>query len=244
MSFMSRMSNIFQAKLNRLAENLEDPAADLDLSYERQQQLLQQIKRSIVEVTTSRKSLEAQLDRARQDMSSLEDQARQALAAGREDLAREALQRRQTAATQIDTLEQQAVELEEQQRKLEESQQRLTAKLEAFRTQKEVIKAQYKSAEVEARINESFAGVSEELTDVGMAVERVQDKTKVMQARARAVDELVESGQLEEIGGREDQVTRELKEISLKQNVDADLARLKAELSPPPPSLPKPGEGA
>lgn len=231
MSFMSRMSSIFQAKMNRIAESLESPSDALDLSYEKQQELLQQVKRNIVQVATSRRQLEAQVERVRQEMDQLEEQARAALTAGREDLAREALQRRQTAANQIESIDAQIAALGEEQEKLEAAQQRLQQKIETFRTQKEVLKAQYRTAEIEARISESFAGVSEELTDVGMAVERVQDRTKTLQARAQAVDELVESGQIQQLD-HEDRVTRELREISLKQNVDDELARLKSELNP------------
>lgn len=233
MGFFTRMNSIFQAKMSNLADRMEDPKATLDYSYERQVQLLEQVKRNVVEVTTSRKRLEDQLARAKADAAKLDEQARAAIAAGRDDLAREVLERKAAAQTQIDSIEQQVVDLKAEQEKLADAQQRLAAKVDSFRTQKEVIKAQYTTAEVNARISAAFTGVSEEMTDVGMAVERVQDKTKTLQARAQAVDELVASGQIREIVESDD-VGRELEQINLKSQVESDLEKIKAEMAKRP----------
>src|SRR5439155_1611049 len=80
--------------------------------------------------------------------------------------------------------------------KLVAAEQKLTTRVEAFRTQKETIKAQYTAAEAETRIGESLSGVSEDMADVGMAMDRATDKVETMQARAGAIDELLESGDL------------------------------------------------
>jgi phage shock protein A len=103
--------------------------------------------------------------------------------------------------------------------------------VEAFRTQKETIKAQYSAAEAQVKIGEAATGIGEEMADTGLAIQRAQDKTEQMQARAAAVDELVESGTLEDHTASGTQLDRELAQISAQSQVDADLERLKGELA-------------
>ncbi|MCS7051634.1 MAG: PspA/IM30 family protein, partial [Thermomicrobium sp.] len=93
------------------------------------------------------------------------------------------------------------------------------------------IKAQYSAAEAQVRINEAVTGISEELADVGLAIERAEQKTEQMQARASAIDELLASGALEDLTGtRQDVVERELARISVSESVEAELAALRAQL--------------
>ena len=117
---------------------------------------------------------------------------------GREDLAREALTRKSGLTGQIADLQAQHAQLQGEEEKLTLASQRLQAKVEAFRTRKETIKATYTAAEAQTRINEAFSGISEEMGDVGMAVQRAEDKTAQMQARAGAIDELIASGALDD----------------------------------------------
>src|SRR5690606_2708079 len=130
---------------------------------------------------------------------------------GREDLAREALTRRSGLTVQLNDLHAQLATLQDQEEKLTQASQRLQAKVEAFRTKKETIKATYSAAEAQTKINEAFSGISEELGDVGLAIQRAEDKTQAMQARAGAIDELVASGALDDATGTsKDSITAEL----------------------------------
>src|SRR6266700_7513776 len=133
-----------------------------------------------------------------QQVEKLDGQARDAVTANREDLAREALTRKAAIQGQLDSIMQQGQQLEAQQQKLVEGEKTLSSKVESFRTQKEVIKAQYSAAEAQVRIGEAASGIGEHMADVGMAVERAKDKTEAMQARAGAIEELTESGALQD----------------------------------------------
>ena len=231
MGLISRMSTIVKAKLSRLLDRAEDPRETLDYSYERQLELLRNVKRGVVEVTASKRRLEMQVAQVTEQSAKLDDQARQAMAAGREDLARIALQRKQTALQRTQGLDAQIDQLEGQQQQLEAAEARLSAKVEAFRTQKEVIKAQYSAAEATVRIGEALTGISEEMADVGLAAQRAQDKTEQLRARAGAIDELTESGFLEDVTGGEDKVSRELAQLTAAQDVEGELAALKQQLA-------------
>ncbi len=227
---IGRLTNIFKAWISSLLGAAEDPALTLDYSYERQRELLQNVTRGVADVVTAKKRIQLQSDKLESTVVKLESQARQALAAGREDLARTALQRKVYAQQQLQGLDSQAAGLEQQQQKLVESEQRLAMKVESFRSQKEVIKAEYSAAEAQVRIGEAATGIGEEMAETGLAIERARDRTEQLQARSAALDELVDSGTLEDFTGTSSSLDRELDEIGATQMVEADLARLRGEI--------------
>jgi phage shock protein A len=231
MGLMQRLSTVLKAKASKALDKAEDPRETLDYSYERQLELLTKVRRGVADVATSRKRLELQAVQLKASADKLEAQARQALAANREDLAREALSRRAGIVAQLEGLDVQHQQLNAEEQKLITAQQRLQAKVEAFRTRKETIKATYTAAEAQTKIGEAVSGISEEMGDVGLAIQRAEDKTAQMQARAGAIDELLASGALEDAtaapGG---DIQAELDRISATSGVDSELARMKAEL--------------
>ena len=229
---MARASTVVRAKLSKMLDRAEDPSETLDYSYEKQLQLLQDVKRGVADVVTSKKRLQLQTGKLEQELVKLETHARKALASGREDLARQALERKSAVQQQLQGLDGQARELEAQQERLTASERQLSAKIEAFRSQKEVIKAQYSAAEAQVRIGEAATGIGEQMADTGLAIQRARDKTEQMQARAAAVEELVESGTLEDFTSDQTRLDRELAQLSSQSQVDEELARMKAELGP------------
>jgi phage shock protein A len=228
---LSRTMTIVKAKLSKLLDRAEDPRETLDYSYEKQLEMLQNVKRGVADVVTAKKRLQLQTNQLEQSVVKLETQARAALGAGREDLAREALQRKAVVQQQLQDLDTQVQGLETQQEKLVASERQLTAKIEAFRSQKEVMKAQYSAAEAQVRIGEAATGIGEEMADTGLAIQRAKDKTEQMTARAAAVEELVEAGTLEDFtAGGKDQLDRELEQLAAGSQVDSELEKMKAEL--------------
>ncbi len=230
MGIISRVSTLFKAKVSKALDAAEDPNVTLDYSYEKQLEMLRNVKRGIVEVVTSKKRLELQAANLKNNVDKLDGQARQALAAGREDLARMALERKQLSVTQLQGLQSQIGDLEADQQKLTTAEQRLSAKIESFRTRKEVVKAQYAAAEAQVRIGESFTGLSEEMADVGMALDRAEEKTEKLKARSTAIDDLIESGTLEDISGRGDVLDRELAKANANSSIELEMAQMKAQL--------------
>jgi phage shock protein A len=193
-------------------DRAEDPAETLDYSYEKQLELVQNVKRGIADVVTSKKRLQLQEQSLRQQAEKLDGQARLALGVGNEELARTALQRKQAIEAEVGSLDDQVVELEGQQEQLIANEQKLQTKMEAFRSKKEVIKAQYSAAEAQVRISEAATGVGEQMADVGLAMQRAIDKTENMKARADAVSELEAAGTFEDLtqlGPGEDDVDRQ-----------------------------------
>jgi phage shock protein A len=241
-----RFSTVVKAKISKLLDRAEDPAETLDYSYQKQLESLQNVKKGIADVVTAKKRLQMQSEKLEQSVVKLDTQARQALAAGQEDLARTALERKQLAQGELQGLDQQVHELEAQQEKLTDSEQKLRAKIEAFRTKKEVIKAQYSAAEAQVRISEAATGVGEQMADVGLAMQRALDKTENMKARADAVSELEAAGtfdDLTQLGEGQDDIDRQLSQLSSQSAVDDEMAKMRAELGSGGGSATQIGEG-
>ncbi|HSC90655.1 MAG TPA: PspA/IM30 family protein [Gaiellaceae bacterium] len=227
---MSRASTVVKAKLSKLLDRAEDPGETLDYSYEKQLQMLQDVKRGVADVTTAKKRLQLQATQLEQSVVRLESQAREAVGSGREDLARQALERKSAVQSQLRGLDEQITGLEQQQERLVASEKQLSAKIEAFRSQKEVIKAEYSAAEAQVRIGEAATGIGEQMADTGLAIQRARDKTEQMQARASAIEELTAAGTLEDFTSDKTQLDRELEAMSSSSQVDAELEQLKAEI--------------
>ena len=184
--FFERLKMIFQRRQTD-AEQDGGPAS-LDYSYQRQLELLQKVRRGVADVATSRKRVELQVNQINGEMEKLTASAQRALEVGREDLAREALTRKSGLQQQAEDLMTQYSTLQDEEEKLVRASNRLQAKVDAFRTRKETIKATYSAAEAQTRINEAFTGISEEMSDIGLAMQRAEDKTAQMQARAGAIE--------------------------------------------------------
>jgi phage shock protein A len=228
---LGRITTLFKAKMNATLDAAENPSETLDLSYEQQVEQLQKVRRGIADVVTAKARLQLQLAHLQQDSGRFDGQARQALAANREDLARLALSRKADAAQQLQSLQAQVATLETQQEQLQAGEQRLSAKIEAFRTRKETIKAQYTAAQAQVRIGEAYSGISEEMADVNAAVQRAEDKTQSMQARANAIGELTAAGTLPDLlTASGDDVQAQLDQLSTSSSVDSELAAMKAQL--------------
>jgi phage shock protein A len=227
---LSRAATVIKAKFSRLLDRAENPTETLDYSYEQQLRLLQDVKRGVVDVTTSKKRLTMQTTQLEQNLVKLETQAREALTAGREDLARQALERKALVQQQLQGLDQQVEGLEQQQEKLVQSEKQLQARVEAFRSEKEVIKAQYSAAEAQVRISEAATGIGTQMEDTGLAIQRAKDKTTQMEARASAVEELIAAGTLEDVTSDKTALDRELEAIQATNQVDRELEQLKAEV--------------
>jgi phage shock protein A len=230
-----RFSTVVKAKISKLLDRSEDPAETLEYGYQKQVELLQDVKKGIADVTTSKKRIQMQSQKLEAQVVKLDTQARQALSQGREDLARLALERKTAVQTELQSLDAQVVELEQQQEQLTQNEQKLRQKIEAFRTKKEVIKAQYSAAEAQVQISEAATGVGEQMADLGLAIQRAEDKTESMRARAAAVEELEAAGtfdDLSRLGPAQDDIDRQLAELGAGAQVASELERMKAELEP------------
>lgn len=229
MGLMNRISTVIKQKANVLVDKYEDPREALDYSYTKQIELLNKLRRDIAEVVTAKRRLEMQKAKLWDNIRTLDEQARRSLDADREDLAKLALERKNANLLQLQGLDKQISEMLTEQEKLEQTEKRLSTKVEEFKSKKEVIKAQYSAAEAQVRIKENVTGISEEMTDIGMALNKAEEKTEKMKAKSGALDEMIDSGVLTDYTINKDSIEMELEQVTVKSSVDEELAKLKAE---------------
>ena len=232
MSLFSRAHDIIAAKANKALDSVENPDELLDYSYQQMLDYITRVRQALVQIAAERKRIELQEPQLRQTADHLGDQAKAALAQGREDLAREALSRQAAATQQADGLEAQHQELAEQEQELQRALAQMQQRVSHFRSQKEVMKADYAVAQAG-----DYGGT-------GDALLRAQDKIATMQARAGAMDELLQSGVLEDVGGHTAEIQEELDEAARAADVDSQLAALKAKLAAPQAAPELPAGGA
>ncbi len=216
--------------MNKVLEKHEDPREALDYSAVKQTELIQRLRREIVEVVASKKRLEMQKARLLENINKLQEQAKAAVKTGRDDLATLALERKNANLAQMKELDTQIMGIQNEQDKLENAEKRLSIKVEEFKSKKEIIKARYSSAEAEVRIKENITGISEEMSDIGVAMSRAEEKTDAMKSKAMAIDDMIDSGSLVDYTDNKDQIESELEKTEIKSKVDDDLAELKSRI--------------
>jgi phage shock protein A len=186
----------------------------------------------LIEVSAAKQRLENQRDQLAETAAKYDEQARAAVQAGSDDMARIALERKQTAEARQAELESNVVNLEHQVDTLKQSQSNLDRKIALFRSRKEELKAIYDSSRAQLRVQEAVSGVSEDLADVGNTLQRAEARIQEMQSRADAIDSLVAEGVLADVlEPGVDDVDRELARLGRSQAVEAELARMKEEVT-------------
>lgn len=230
-SILARFKAIFQAQANAVADQLEDPKASLDFSLTKLEENRRQLSRSLIEVSAAKRRLENQRDELARAVEKYEKQARAAVEAGRDDLARTALERKHEAEARRVELEANIASLERQVEHLKRTQINLDRKIALFRSRKEELKSLYDSSQAQLRVREALAGISEDLADVGNTIQRAEARIQELQSRAEAIDALIAEGVLTDVLEPEvDEIDRELTRIGRRHAVDEELARLKAEV--------------
>lgn len=225
----ARMRTIFRTKTSKALTRMEDPRDALDDSYEQQVKLLHEVRQAVAEVATAKKRIELQGEEMGARHRRLGEQAGEAMAQGREDLARAALQRRAALESQVTKLQEQHGSLQRQTAQLQERERRLAEQIAAFRIEKETLKATYSASEAQVRANEAVAGIGANMHDVGAGLDRARDRVTQMQARAQATDDLLSSGALQDMTAAPDaDIERQLAELASRADIERQLNAIKA----------------
>ena len=241
MSIVSRTRLIFQAKTNATLDSMEDPLEMLTYAEQQQRELLNKVGQGLIEVATSRHRLERRAQELKHRVPQLEEQAGRALDAGRDDLARVSLQRKQTALAELRDLEAQIVEVSAEERSMMTAHQQLTQRVEEFRHRRFTTTARFESAKARVVAGEMLTGVSSELAELSMAVGRAEERASRLQSRANAIDSLIATGTFSSPLGNVDLVEIELRGIDTKRKIDDELAAMRVRHST---QSPEPSAGA
>ena len=230
MGLSARILLLGKSKTSAALDRIEDPRETLEYGYQQQQELLVKVRRGLVEVATSKAQLQQQSTRLRERVPQCEIQAERALEAGREDLALAALERKHAALAELESLDQQVVEVGREEERLAAAQQQLATRIDEFRTRRSVLSARYNAAQARVRVSEALGGISGEMAELSLALGRAEEKTERLQARAYALDALIDADLLASPWGEGDPIAGELRQLVSGQAAEAELATLKLQL--------------
>ena len=225
MGTMSRLLLHLRVRTSSVMDQAEDPRQVLDYAYNQQLELLAALKRGLVEVATAKHQLKQQVAAIGLRAPRLEAQAARALEQGREDLARQLLQRKHSALAELEGLTRQLQEVTEEEGRLIGAQQKMSARVEEFRSHRAVVAARYTAASASVRAGEAVSGVAGEMAELGMAVGRAEEKAERMLSRATALESLLADSSLEV--GFGDGIEQELTRLESAAAVELELGELK-----------------
>ena len=94
MKILKRMKKAFEAKMSKFVDEVEDPEELLDISLQEMKEHLQQVQKSLLELTTIKKGLEKDLEDVKDKAELAQQQAQTAMDIEKEDLARAALEKK------------------------------------------------------------------------------------------------------------------------------------------------------
>ena len=224
MTIAHRISELYAAKMNAVLDRASDPRELADYTYAQLRDLLAEVHRSTARVAAGREHAGRRVREMRHAADRLGEQAEQAVQAGQEDLARQALTRRSAILAEVSSLQEQHDALLAEERKLSAAERRLRAKVEEFGVRKEAVKAAYTAARARAIISEVFAGITGEVSDADLAAGRAEGQAAGLEARAAALDGLLTPGAASLSG---EQLSEQLDEISRRAEVEDELARIR-----------------
>jgi phage shock protein A len=233
---ISRFFGLLGRLLQSGAEKIEDPTYVLDRAFSQQMQALDETRRGRLELETIGARLEIEARQLRDGVGACEEQARRALQAGRDDLARISLTRREELDEQLARTDAERARLDQERHALQRQETELAGAVQAFRSRKEVLKAQYGASRARLRVGEALTGYSRSVTTVGDDVRRFEDKLLTIQARTRALETVAIGPAMGSVMAPA-YVERELSIVSVPPRIEEQLDRMRGELGLPSPRL-------
>jgi phage shock protein A len=220
-SLLRRSAGLLRGGVDALLAPATDPRVAFASAQQRQRELLALARRALAELAGARGQLEARMSAIQTHLPRLEHEALRALQAGREDLARLALRRRRLAASELQAIERQIAEIQQKEQLLALHEEQLAAQVEALETRLHYVSASYNAAEVQVRMSEAFGAVSEGVSDLGLALQQVEQQAAQLQGHADALEALI-GGELLDWQGQP---------IGAEAQIDAEIAALKQRLA-------------
>jgi phage shock protein A len=226
MSIFKRISDIFKANINDALDKAEDPEKMLKQMVIEMEESINKTTLAVANAIANEKSLERKIEKAKKDTTEWEQKAMQALTAGREDLAKGALEKKAISARNVQDLEPIYKQAKTTADKLREQLTKLKAKLDEARARESTLVARSQAAKAQKQISQAFAGVG---TDAFSKFDKYEQKIEKSEAEAEA---------FEQLAGENTSLDDEFKKLTTSSTVDNELLELKAKMG----LLPESGE--
>jgi len=228
MKIFNRMKTVFQAKMSKFLDEVEDPEELLDISLKEMKEHLQQVKKSLLELTTMKKSLEKDLEDTEDKAELAQQQAQTAMDMEKEDLARAALEKKAGLGDRITTLKSEIEKLENKISAIKSNKKTLAGQIKELEVKREELTVINKSADAQLAVKEIITGASSDITDLNEQIKRAEEKVRKKEAKVSAIDELVADGELSNDLNSQDDIEKSLYEIQRKAEIEEELAKLKS----------------
>lgn len=223
MGIFDRISTVIKANINDLISRAEDPEKMLNQIIEDMREQIAEAKKGVIEVMATEKRLEAQYKKELEEVSEWENKAKLALSKGDENLAREALVRKNEVQKRATEYKEQYEAQKSESDQIQTALRKLVAKYEEANRKKSLLIAKQKRAEAQKKVANTMSSISD--SDAFSYFNRMEEKVEQISAEADAATALNMSME----GNDLDAKFKEL-EASGGSSVDDELAALKAQL--------------
>lgn len=224
MSIFRRIADIFKANVNDALDRAEDPEKMLKQMVLEMEESVNKATLAVAQAIANEKSLERKIAKAQEQSRDWQQKAVQALQAGREDLARAALEKKAIADRNVADLQPVFEQAKATTAKLRQQLDQLKAKLDEARSRQSTLIARSQAAKAQKQIAQAFSGVG---SDAFSKFDKFEGKIEQLEAEATA---------FEQLAGESTSLEQEFKMLGSSSTVEAELNKLKAQLGQLPPS--------
>ena len=227
MSLLRRLTTTLSEKANELLDRFDDPGEALDYAYQHFLEQLGRVREAVTHLAIAQQHLVLQSARLEDCAAELEAQAREAVKAGRDDLAREALARRSVIRSGLVSLASERDQLSDEQQRFIDAAGLLESRVEILSTRKESMKASYAVTGSKAEIEEAIAKIRDDVANVSVTVQRAENKSAQLRAQSGRLEALLASGALRDLASSPESIGTELRQARGSEDVERELATIK-----------------
>ena len=228
MKIFKRMKKVFEAKMSKFVDEVEDPEELLDISLQEMKEHLQQVQKSLLELTTIKKGLEKDLDDVKDKVELAQEQAQTAMDIEKEELARAALEKKADLNDKKTILKTKIEKIENKIEVIKSNKKTLAEQIKKLETKREELTFINKSDDAQLEVKEIITGASSDITDLNGQIERAEEKIRKKEAKLSAIDELVADGELINDFNSEDDIEKSLNQIERDSKIEEELANLRS----------------
>jgi phage shock protein A len=228
MKILKRMKKAFEAKMSKFVDEVEDPEELLDISLQEMKEHLQQVQKSLLELTTIKKGLEKDLEDVKDKAELAQQQAQTAMDIEKEDLARAALEKKADLNEKTTVLKTEIEKIENKIEVIKSNKNTLAEQIKKLEMKREELTFINKSADAQLEVKEIITGASNNITDLNEQIKRAEDKINRKEAKLSAIDELVADGELINDLNSGDDIDKSLNQIQRYSKIEEELANLRS----------------
>lgn len=221
MGIFSRLTDIVNSNINAILDKAEDPEKIIRMVIQEMEDTLVEVRSSAAKAIADQKDVERRLKKLTQAQSDWEKKAELAISKGRDDLAKGALIEKSKVADMVAHLEEEVKQLQEALGRNEDDVIKLEAKLREARAKKATLQARHKTASAKVRVKKNL--YDNRIQDAFDRFDKIDQRLDRVEAEAEAMDL-----------GKGQTIAEEIAGLEADDEIEKELAALKAKNAPKP----------